>query len=69
MRKAVDRVTGNVRVNGDFVKDEDKAAHVEVLSRGGYLQETKGSIVKFKSLTKGFSKEVKLTRGRAVRAK
>lgn len=63
VKNAVNRVTGGVRVNGDFVQEADKVNHVEVLPRRGDPTETVGRIIRFKSLTKGFSKEVKLTRG------
>ena len=63
VRNAVNVVTGDVRVNGEVVPDSDKTSHVEVLPKGGDPMETEGRVIRFKALTKGFSKEVKLTRG------
>ena len=60
---AVNVVTGDVRVNGEVVPDSDKTSHLEVLPKGGDPMETEGRVIRFKALTKGFSKEVKLTRG------
>ena len=58
--KGVKVATGDVRVNGEVVPDADKANHVMVRpnSSGG----RKGRAVVFKQLSKGFTKEVKLTR-------
>ena len=53
--------TGDVRVNGAVVPDIDKVNHVTVRPKSGST--TEGRIIKFKQLVKGFSKEVKLTRG------
>jgi len=60
---AVNIVTGDVKVNGEVVPEQDKTSHVEVLPKRGDPTETEGRLIKFKGLTKGFSKEVKLTRG------
>ena len=54
---AVNIVTGDVRVNGEVVPSSDKASHVVVKPN------TEGRVIRFLNLTKGFSKEVKLTRG------
>ena len=62
MKNAVNIATGDVRVNGEVVPDADKTSHVEVLPKGGDPTQTEGRLIKFKGLTKGFSKEVKLTR-------
>ena len=59
MANEVNRVTGDVRVNGEVVPD--KISHVEVLPN--FCDPTVGRVIRFKALTKGFSKEVKLTQG------
>ena len=58
---AVNIATGDVRVNGEVVSDSEKTAHVEVKPKPD--DPTEGRVIKFKNLTKGFSKEAKLTRG------
>ena len=63
VRNAVNVATGDVRVNGEVVPDAQKTSHVEVRPKGGDPTETEGRVIMFKGLTKGFSKEVKLTRG------
>ena len=60
MANEVNRVTGDVRVNGEVVPD--KISHVEVLPKKGDDTATVGRLIKFKGLKKGFSTEVKLTR-------
>ena len=60
VRNAVHVTTGDVRVNGAIVPDTDKTNHVTVTPKPGST--TKGCVIKFKQLVKGFSKEVKLTR-------
>ena len=57
---AVNVATGDVRVNGEVVPDADKTNHVMVRpkSRGA----TTGRTIVFKQLSKGFTKDVKLTR-------
>ena len=57
VKNAVNVATGDVRVNGAVVPDTEKTNHVTVSNSG------EGSKIKFKQLVKGFSKEVKLTRG------
>ena len=54
-------VTGDVRVNGEVIPDSQKTTHVEVKPKPS--DPTEGRVIKFKALTKGFSKEAKLTRG------
>ena len=61
VKNAVNVVTGDVRVNGQVVPDTDKTSHVEVLPN--FCDPTVGRVIRFKALTKGFSKEVKLTQG------
>ena len=63
VKNAVNIVTGDVRVNGEVVPDSEKTSHVEVLPN--FCDPTIGRVIKFKALTKGFSKEVKLTRGQS----
>ena len=60
VKNAVHVATGDVRVNGEVVPVADKTSHVEVRPKSGST--TEGRIIMFKELTKGFSKEVKLTR-------
>ena len=62
VKNAVNVVTGDVKVNGEVVPDSDKTSHVEVLPN--FCDPTIGRVIRFKALTKGFSKEVKLTRGK-----
>ena len=62
MANEVNRVTGDVRVNGEVVPEEDKISHVEVLPKRGVETATVGRLIKFKGLKKGFSTEVKLPR-------
>ena len=57
VKNAVNVATGDVRVNGAVVPDTEKENHVTVSNTRG------GTVIKFKQLVKGFSKEVKLTRG------
>jgi len=63
VKNAVNVVTGDVRVSGEVVPDSDKTSHVEVLPN--FCDPTVGRVIKFKALTNGFSKEVKLTRGQS----
>ena len=58
----VNIATGDVRVDGDIVDEMVKTSHVEVRPKGGDATATTGRIIMFKEMTKGFSKEVKLTR-------
>ncbi|KAL9953039.1 hypothetical protein ACROYT_G040390 [Oculina patagonica] len=66
VRNAVNIATGDVKENGAVVPDADKTSHVEVMLRSGST--TEGRRLKFKQLVKGFSKEVKLTRGAEMEA-
>ena len=52
--------TGDVRVNGEVVPDTDKTNHVMVRPKSSGA--TTGRTIVFKQLSKGFTKEVKLTR-------
>ena len=61
VKNAVNVVTGDVRVNGEVVQSSDKASHVVVKPKSD--DDTEGCVIRFLNLTKGFSKEVKLTRG------
>lgn len=60
VRNAVHVATGDVRVNGEVVPEMDKTSNVEVRPKSGST--TEGRIIMFKQLSKGFTKEVKLTR-------
>ena len=60
VRDLIQVETGDVRVNGEVVPDADKASHVTVKPRSGST--TTGRNIMFKQFTKGFSKEVKLTK-------
>ena len=61
VKNAVNVATGDVRVNGEVVSDSQKTTHVVVKPRPN--DATEGRVIRFLNLTKGFSKEVKLTRG------
>ena len=56
----VNVATGDVRVNGEVVPDTDKTNHVMVIPISD--DATTGCAIVFKQLSKGFTKEVKLTR-------
>ena len=56
----VNVATGDVRVNGEVVPDTDKTNHVMVIPKSSGT--TTGRAIVFKQLSKGFTKEVKLTR-------
>ena len=60
MINAVNIATGDVRVNGEVVPDTDKTNHVMVRPKSSGA--TTGRTIVFKQLSKGFTKEVKLTR-------
>ena len=61
VRNAVNVATGDVRVNGKVVPSSEKATHVVVKPKPN--DATEGRVIRFLNMTKGFSKEVKLTRG------
>ena len=62
LKREVNVATGDVRVDGEVVDEMVKANHVEVRPTGVDLMPTTGRIIMFKDMTRGFSKEVKLTR-------
>ena len=60
--KDVEVSIGDVRVNGEIVPQGERGDHVEAIPRGMDPNSTKSRRIKFKGLSKGFSKEVKLRR-------
>ncbi|KAL9951814.1 hypothetical protein ACROYT_G044546 [Oculina patagonica] len=62
LRNDVHVATEDVRVNGEVVQEMVKTSHVEVRPKEGNRTATTGRVIRFKELSKGFSKEVKLTR-------
>ena len=56
----VNVATEDVTVNGEVVPDADKTNHVMVIPKSSGA--TTGRAIVFKQLSKGFTKEVKLTR-------
>lgn len=60
LKNSVQVATGVVKVNGEAVEDADKTSHVEVIPKSGST--TEGKRIMFRQLSKGFTKEVKLTR-------
>lgn len=61
VRSSVNVATGDVKEDGVVIPDADKTDHVEVMPQSGST--TRGRRIKFKQIVKGFTKEVKLTRG------
>ena len=60
--KDVEVSIGDVRVNGKMVAQSERGDHVEAIPRGMDPARTTSRRIKFKGLSKGFSKEVKLRR-------
>ena len=60
--KDVEVSIGDVRVNGKMVAQGERGDHVEAIPRGMDPARTTSRRIKFKGLSKGFSKEVKLRR-------
>ena len=60
--KDVELSIGDVRVNGEIVPQGARGDHVEAIPRGMDPARTTSRRIKFKGLSKGFSKEVKLRR-------
>ena len=60
--KDVEVSIGDVRVNGKSVPQGERGDHVEAIPRGMDPARTTSRRIKFKGLSKGFSKEVKLRR-------
>ena len=60
--KDVEVSIGDVRVNGEIVSQSERGDHVEAIPRGMDPNSTISRRIKFKGLSKGFSKEVKLRR-------
>ena len=60
--KDVELSIGDVRVNGEIVPQGARGDHVEAIPRGMDPNSTISRRIKFKGLSKGFSKEVKLRR-------
>ena len=60
--KDVEVSIGDVRVNGEIVPQGERGDHVGAIPRGMDPNSTKSRRIKFKGLSKGFSKEVKLRR-------
>ena len=60
--KDVEVSISDVRVNGEIVPQGERGDHVGAIPRGMDPNSTKSRRIKFKGLSKAFSKEVKLRR-------